>query len=152
MRGFRIVAIAGLDSAYRCSTSMFALIPSMHLWAKTRATFASSSMFWESRWDMTVIIVQRSRFECVFATVIATSFPMTVTPTCMTASGMTGFTFPGMIEDPGCTGGRFSSRSPVCGPDPSHRRSFAILIIDTATVRIAPLASTRESCDAWASK
>ena len=109
-------------------------------------------MFWESRWDMTVIIVQRSRFECVFATVIATSFPMTVTPTCMTASGMTGFTFPGMIEDPGCTGGRFSSRSPVCGPDPSHRRSFAILIIDTATVRIAPLASTRESCDAWASK
>src|SRR5438034_2608627 len=78
MRGFRIVAIAGLDSAYRCSTSMFALIPSMHLWAKTRATFASSSMFWESRWDMTVIIVQRSRFECVFATVIATSFPMTV--------------------------------------------------------------------------
>src|SRR5205809_598355 len=80
------------------------------------------------------------------------SLPMTVTPTCMTASGMTGFTFPGIIDEPGWTGGRFSSLRPVWGPEPSHRRSFAILIVDTATARIAPLASTRASWDAWASK
>src|ERR671935_698984 len=152
MIGFRIVAIAGLDSAYRWRTSMFALMPSTHLCAKTRATFDKSSMFWESLWDMTGIIVDRSRFECVSATVIATSLPITVTPTCMTASGMTGFTLPGMIEEPGWIAGRFSSRRPVWGPDPSHRKSFAILTIDAATVWIIPLASTSASWAAWASK
>src|SRR5438128_1899702 len=110
----------------------------MHFCAKTWATFARSSMFWWIRCDMTGIIVERSRFEWVFATATATSLPMTVTPTCMTASGITGLTFPGMIEEPGWTAGRFSSRRPVWGPDPSHRRSFAIFIIEIATVRIAP--------------
>src|SRR5439155_207925 len=93
-----------------------------------------------------------SRFEWVFATAIATSLPITVTPTCMTASGITGLTLPGMIEEPGWTAGRFSSRKPVWGPDPSHRRSYAIFIIEIATVRIAPLASTSASRAAWASK
>src|SRR5256885_886763 len=37
-------------------------------------------------------------------------------------------------------------------PDRCTTSSFAILIIDAATVRIAPLASTRASCDACASK
>src|SRR5256885_1685339 len=113
IRRFRVVAMAGLDSAYRCSTSMFALIPSMHRSANTRDTFASSSMFCERRCDITVIIVHRSRLEWEFATAIATSLPITVTPTCMTASGMTGFTFPGMIDEPGWTGGRLSSLRPV---------------------------------------
>src|SRR5207244_414323 len=121
MIGFSLVAIAGLDSAYRWRTSTFAVIPSTHLCAKTRATFARSSMFCWIRCDITGIIVDRSRFEWVFATAIATSLPMTVTPTCITASGMTGLTFPGMIEEPGWTAGRFSSRKPVWGPDPSHR-------------------------------
>src|SRR2546427_574617 len=40
-------------------------------------------------------------FPFPLATAIATSLPMTVTPTCMTASGITGLTFPGMIEEPG---------------------------------------------------
>src|SRR6266540_3588410 len=99
MIGFSLAAMAGLDSAYRCRTSMFAVMPSTHLCANTRATFARSSTFCCSRWDITGIIVDRSRFEWVFATAIATSFPITVTPTCMTASGMTGFTLPGMIDD-----------------------------------------------------
>src|SRR2546427_400399 len=92
---------------------------------------------------MTGIIVERSRFECVFATAIATSLPITVTPTCMTASGITGLTFPGMIDEPGWTAGRFSSRRPGCGPEPSHRRSLAILIMEIATVRMAPLRASR---------
>jgi len=42
--GLSFVAIAGLDSAYAIITSMFAVIPSTHLCANTRATFARSSM------------------------------------------------------------------------------------------------------------
>src|SRR2546422_782506 len=110
MIGFSFVAIAGLDSAYRWSTSTFAVIPSMHLCAKTRATFARSSTFCWIRCDITGIIVERSRFEWVFATAIARSLPMTVTPTCMTVSGITGLTFPGMMEEPGWTAGRFRAR------------------------------------------
>src|SRR3989304_3403510 len=45
----------------------------------------------------------------------------------MTASGITGFTFPGMIEDPGWSSGSLSSAKPVRGPEPIHRMSSAIL-------------------------
>jgi hypothetical protein len=40
---------------------------------------------------------------------------------------MTGFTFPGMILEPGCRAGRFSSFNPQSGPDAIIRRSLAIL-------------------------
>src|SRR3954447_7690697 len=44
---------------------------------------------------------------------------------------MTGLTLPGMIDDPGCWGGRLISLRPHRGPDDSHRRSLQIL--DTCT-------------------
>ena len=56
-----------------------------------------------------------------------------------------------MIELPGCRSGSASSASPVRGPDPSQRRSLAILNSDTATVRSAPEASTSPSRAPWAS-
>ena len=46
------------------------------------------------------------------------------------ASHWVGLTLPGMIEEPGSFSGRFSSPSPLRGPEPSHRRSSAILISD----------------------
>ena len=49
---------------------------------------------------------------------------MTRKQTMFTTSGMTGFTLPGMIEEPGCFGGRLISRSPQRGPDDSSRRSL----------------------------
>ena len=49
---------------------------------------------------------------------------MTRKQTMLTTSGMTGFTLPGMIEEPGCFGGRLISRRPQRGPDERSRRSL----------------------------
>ena len=65
---------------------------------------------------------------------------------------MTGLTFPGMIEEPGCTSGRSSSKRPARGPEPSQRMSLAIFIRETATVLSTPLAATAPSIVAWAWK
>ena len=59
---------------------------------------------------------------------MAASLPITWAHTWVTASGITGFTLPGMIELPGCRSGRRISASPVFGPDAIQRRSLAILI------------------------
>ena len=66
--------------------------------------------------------------------------------TCWTISGMTGLTLPGMIELPACRAGRMISPRPPFGPEPSRRRSPAILLSDRATTfeRREP-ASTRAS-------
>ena len=73
------------------------------------------------------------------------SLPITWATTCITDSAMTGFTLPGMIEDPGWVAGRFNSPIAVRGPEPSQRRSLAILNKETATVFNAPLANTAAS-------
>ena len=63
------------------------------------------------------------------------------------ASQITGFVFPGMMEDPGCTAGRISSPNPARGPEPSQRMSLAIFERETAIVFKAPEVSTAAS---WA--
>src|SRR3989442_13125931 len=109
MIGFSRVTIAVLISAFLRRTASFAVIPLTHLWAKTRATFARISMDCWRSYAITGIIVHRSRFEWEFATAIVASFPITCSATIITASQITGFTFPGMIDEPGWTGGRFNS-------------------------------------------
>ena len=52
-------------------------------------------------------------------------------------SGITGFTFPGIMEDPGCMAGRLISPSPQRGPEANSLRSLQILFILTATRRMA---------------
>ena len=70
--------------------------------------------------------------------VIAASFPITCAATCVTTSGITGLTLPGMIELPFCSSGRKISASPARGPEPISRRSFAIFVSETATTLSAP--------------
>ena len=82
---------------------------------------------------------------------IAWSFPITCAATCVTTSGMTGFTLPGMIELPFCSSGRKISASPARGPEPISRRSLAIFVRLTATTLSAPEASTSPSRAACAS-
>ena len=53
-------------------------------------------------------------------------------PIMTTLSAITGFTFPGIILEPGWVSGINSSPSPHRGPEPSQRISFAILESDTA--------------------
>ena len=65
---------------------------------------------------------------------------------------MTGLTLPGIIEDPGCTGGSWSSPSPHLGPEASQRRSLQILVSVTAKPLRAALAATCASCPPWAAK
>ena len=61
------------------------------------------------------------------ANVIVASLPITCAHTIRVASQMTGLTLPGMIDEPGWRSGIAISPSPVRGPEPIQRRSFAIL-------------------------
>ena len=79
-----------------------------------------------------------SKWPCIAPTVIAASFPITWADTCVTTSGMTGFTLPGMIELPFWSSGSRISARPARGPEPMSRRSFAIFVSETATVFSAP--------------
>ncbi len=49
-----------------------------------------------------------------------------------TISAIDGFTLPGMMLEPGCTGGSKISAMPVRGPEASRRMSLAILLKSTA--------------------
>ena len=83
--------------------------------------------------------------------VTTVSLPRTRQATCITDSQMTGFTLPGMIEEPGWVAGSVSSKMLQRGPEPSRRMSLAILVSETAMVLSSPWASTKESLAAWAS-
>ena len=85
------------------------------------------------------------------ATVIAASLPMTCAATIATASGITGLTLPGMIDDPGCSAGSEISANPDCGPEFIQRKSLAIFIRLTARTFRAPENSTAVSWQASAS-
>ena len=60
----------------------------------------------------------------------------------VTDSQITGFTLPGMIDDPGCTAGMAISAMPARGPHPNRRMSLAILCSAIATDFSAALAAT----------
>ena len=64
------------------------------------------------------------------------------------ASGTTGLTLPGMIDDPGCNAGSSISPRPASGPEFIQRRSLAIFINATASALSWPDSSTRSSCAA----
>ncbi len=66
-------------------------------------------------------------------------------------STITGFTLPGMIDDPGCLAGRRISANPVRGPDDMSRRSSVILARSTASARSAAETSSIGAidCVAW---
>ena len=82
---------------------------------------------------------------------MARSLPITWAETCSTTSQITGFTFPGMIEEPFCSSGSSSSPIPARGPEPIRAMSPAILVSETATTRSAPESSTSASRLACAS-
>ena len=112
----------------------------------------SNRMDSKSELPITGIATFSSKFPVDPAQATVWSFPITLAQTISTASGITGLTLPGIIEDPGCKSGMESSPSPAFGPDPIHRRSLLIFVRLTARTRRAPEASTRASLAPWASK
>ena len=79
-------------------------------------------------------------------TVTVASLPITCAAIIATASGITGLTLPGMIDEPGCNAGSAISPRPASGPEFIQRKSFAIFISDTATTFNCPDSSTAVSC------
>ncbi len=144
--------IARLFSIISSQRFLSALIPLMHLSANTSDARPISSIDCKRLWLLTGIITFNSKFPNCPPIEMVKSFPITWAATWHTASGITGLTFPGMIEDPGWTGGINISPIPHLGPLPSHLISFAIFIRLTARVLREPLASTTASLEPWASK
>ena len=92
---------------------------------------------WSAFHAITGIITLSSSGPASAAARIAASQPYTWKQTWLTISGTEGFTLPGMIDDPGCTGGSFTSPRPARGPLLSSRRSEATLLTSTASRRSA---------------
>ena len=86
-----------------------------------------------------------SRLPEAPAMAMVVSFPITCAQTIVIASLCVGLVFPGIMELTRPSVGRKSSPIPQCGPLPSQRMSFAILLSEHASVLNAPLASTTAS-------
>ena len=80
--------------------------------------------------------------------VIPLWLPITLTQTIVTASHWVGFTFPGIIDEPGSFSGNISSPYPALGPEPKNLISLDIFINATAQVFKVPEKFTIESCAA----
>jgi hypothetical protein len=117
-----------------------------------RDALLSSSILCNRLYAITGNITLSWKFPDCPAIAIVASFPITCAATIVTASGITGFTLPGMMLLPGCSAGNEISPSPASGPLFIQRRSLAIFISDTASVRSCPDNSTAESCADIASK
>ncbi|MNM69053.1 hypothetical protein D3C81_806370 [compost metagenome] len=77
--------------------------------------------------------------------VITVSLPITWAATMAVASGITGLTLPGMIEEPGCKPSSSISPRPAKGPEFIQRKSLAIFIRATAVVLSWPDKATAVS-------
>ncbi len=96
-------------------------------------------------WAITGIITLSSKLPCWPPTVIVVWLPITRAQTIIRASLITGFTLPGMMDEPGWMEGSRISARPLVGPLDMWRISFAIFIRETATVLSAPAAITKAS-------
>ena len=137
MYGLSAVAAAVLRSSSSRARASSAVMPSIVrlrsvLIASRRIVDACSAFH-----AMTGIITLSSSCPASQATATVRSQPMTWKQTWFTISGTDGFTFPGMIDDPGCTAGSTISERPARGPMLSRRRSLATLPTSTASRRIA---------------
>mmetsp|Transcript_47457 Transcript_47457/g.79460 ORF Transcript_47457/g.79460 Transcript_47457/m.79460 type:complete len:324 (+) Transcript_47457:1332-2303(+) len=135
-------------STYSRQTSVLAVMPSMQRSANTRHTAVSSVMLMKSARQMMGSKALSCSCPASAAIVTTVSLPMVANATWLTTSGITGFTLPGMMEDPAWRAGRLISFSPARGPLDSSRRSFAVLDSFTATRLSTPetMTKTPESC------
>src|SRR5690554_3826522 len=139
------VTIEGEDSASASERFTLADRPVAVLSARTGDELARRRIDSSSAVPITGIATFNSKEPDAPPQAMVASLPMTRAQTIATASGTTGLTLPGMIDDLGCRSGMAISASPVFGPDPIQRRSLTIFVRLTARTRRAPDASTRPS-------
>jgi hypothetical protein len=93
-------------------------MPSMHFSASARRGGRQSAIDCRRLRAMSGMRTLSSNWPCMPPIVTAVSLPMTCAATCRTTSGITGLTLPGMIDEPFCSSGRYSSPMPARGPSP----------------------------------
>src|SRR5258708_24057698 len=103
-------------------------MPATQRSAKTRLALVRISIVNSTLWAITGIITFSSSCPASAAVATVTSFPIAWKQTMFTISAIDGFTLPGMMLEPGCTGGSKISAMPVRGPEASRRMSLAILL------------------------
>src|SRR5699024_10284928 len=134
MRRFNGVTTDGDDSAYSRHRSTSASIPSIQLSASTVDDVASKRIDSSKLRPMIGNITLNTKLPEAPAHSIVESLPITCAATMRVASGSTGFTFPGMMLDPGCKSGKRISARPVRGPELIHRKSLHNFVRLTAIV------------------
>src|SRR5688500_12928086 len=103
MSGARLVTIAMEYSTSSAQRSLFTVIHTTQHSRKTSITFDSWRIDSCMEYAISGMPTFSSKFErFAAAQVTVASLPITLQQTCITASLITGFTFPGMIDDPGC--------------------------------------------------
>ena len=127
-------------------------MPAMAVSASARIAFASSCIASSRSQAISGNITLSWKLPLWPAMDTAWCRPMTCAQTMHSASGITGLTLPGMIEDPGCSAGNSISPKPASGPEFIQRRSLPSFINATASALSCPDSSTRSSCAASPSK
>src|SRR5476651_2645306 len=145
MIGLGAVTGVGLGDNASLSLASLTLKLAIALSASNRLELASNSMLLNRFWATMGNITFSSKLPDCPATVIVASLPMTCAATIAVASGITGLTLPGMIEEPGCRPSSSISPRPANGPEFIQRRSLAIFIKDTAVVLSCPETATAVS-------
>src|ERR1043166_7170050 len=104
----------------------FAVMPSTQRCLNTVHPLVSIEMLPSRRDAITGSKTLRCNCPASAASVTVMSLPITSKQIWFTTSGMTGLTLPGMIDDPGCIGGKLISPNPARGPELNKRRSLQI--------------------------
>ena len=86
-----------------------------------------------------------SKFPMAAAEAMTWSCPIARRAACVTASGITGLTLPGMMEEPVCRAGETDFPRPASGPEDISRRSEETFTKLTAWALRMPETSTNTS-------
>ena len=152
MTGLAAVISTGLRASASPMRALRTLNPAMARSASRRALLVSSCRLSSRRSATSGSMTLSWKLPDWAATVMAASLPITAAAAMQADSGITGLTFPGMIEDPGCSAGNSISPSPASGPEFIQRRSLAIFISAQAATLSCPDSSAAVSWLASASK
>ena len=106
MYGVSAVTTPTDDSTWAASRVMFAVMPSMQLMRRVPQAFVIQAIDCRMEWAITGSKAFSWSWPPSAAAVTVASAPITLNATWLTTSGITGFTLPGMIDDPACTRGK----------------------------------------------